>query len=104
MQLVMVSFNPMPKIRVSSYPYPIASYSTCSYAACLSTPSLPVSIESRTKQKKCRMQRCAGRSRLVERFDHSVLVRSVDVAGSVALAQPEDRFDDRELSSSCVEA
>ena len=29
---------------------------------------------------------------LVDRLDHSVLVGSVDVAGAVALAEPEDRL------------
>lgn len=31
---------------------------------------------------------------LVERLDHGILVRGVDVGGTVALAQPEDRLDD----------
>jgi hypothetical protein len=31
---------------------------------------------------------------LVERLDHSVLVSGVDVAGAVALAEPEDRLYD----------
>ena len=46
---------------------------------------------------------CAGRSDLVERFNHGVLVRCVDSAGAVALAEPEDRLDDRELRGSGVE-
>jgi hypothetical protein len=41
---------------------------------------------------------------LVERFDHGVLVSGVDVAGTVALAQPEDRLDDRELSRGGIKA
>lgn len=34
------------------------------------------------------------KTRSVERLDHGVLVRSVDVGRTVALAQPEDRLDD----------
>jgi len=41
---------------------------------------------------------------LVKRLNHSVLVRGVDIAGAVALAEPEDRLDDREFGSGCVEA
>jgi hypothetical protein len=50
------------------------------------------------------MQRHVQRNTdLVERLDHGVLVRGVDVAGSVALSQPEDALDDRELGSSGIE-
>jgi hypothetical protein len=48
------------------------------------------------------LSRTPKKHSLVERLDHSILMRSVDVAGSVALAQPEDRLDDRELGGSSV--
>jgi hypothetical protein len=41
---------------------------------------------------------------LVERLDHSVLVCGIDVAGSVALSEPEDRLDDGKLGGGCVQA
>jgi hypothetical protein len=44
----------------------------------------------------------SGRSDLVEGLYHRILVCRIDGAGAIALAQPEDRFDDGELSGCCV--
>jgi hypothetical protein len=49
------------------------------------------------------MQRHVQRkTELVEGLDHGILVRGVDVAGSVTLSQPEDALDDRKLGSRSI--
>jgi hypothetical protein len=40
---------------------------------------------------------------LVKRLDHGVLVGGVDVARAIALTEPEDGLNDRELSRCSVE-
>jgi len=45
-----------------------------------------------------------NKKRLVERLDHGILVRGVDVGWTVALAEPEDRLDDREFGRGGIKA
>jgi hypothetical protein len=49
------------------------------------------------------VQAVSGRYDLVEGLYHRILVCRVDRAGTIALAESENRFNDRELCGRCVE-
>jgi hypothetical protein len=65
--------------------------------------SISCSVFSRRQAPGSLIAECARSSYLVEGFDHGVLVSCIDSTGAVALAQPEDRLHNRELSSGGIE-
>ena len=99
--------------RVSSWYHSVAKLEE--HMDTISVP-FPRSILFRNRRQACRSMPyfSVGKKRskatvhtghcLVERLDHGVLVCGVDVAWPVALTQPEDRLDDRELSRCRIEA